>query len=152
MYEKDFKQEVNATGRERMVGRDTEVIGGAERVVGQQHVEGDPSQLIAANLPVSSPHQLSQKGKKIAPLSETAHRVSCPALALLACSLKRKGKTKLGSQNVFFTQNAISLLQKGALSERPGGEGWVQGKKGPVCESTEFAVAGDRAVDKVRSS
>lgn len=88
MYEKDFKQEVNATGRERMVGRDTEVIGGAERVVGQQHVEGDPSQLIAANLP------------------------------------------------------------KGALSERPGGEGWVQGKKGPVCESTEFAVAGDRAVDK----
>jgi len=88
LYEKDFKQEVNATGRERQIGSETEVVGAAERVIGQKHVEGDASRLVEANLP------------------------------------------------------------KGALNERPGGEGWVQGKKGPVCESTEFAVGGDRAVDK----
>jgi hypothetical protein len=88
LYQKDFKQEVNATGRERQIGAETEVIGAAERVVGANQVEGDASRIIQANLPT------------------------------------------------------------GARSERPGGEGWVQGKKGPVCESTEFAVAGDRTVDK----
>jgi hypothetical protein len=88
LYEKDFKQEVNATGRERQIGSNTEVVGAAEHIIGQNHMEGDVSRLIEANLP------------------------------------------------------------KGALSERPGGDGWVQGKKGPVCESTEFAVTGDRTVDK----
>lgn len=40
-------------------------------------------------------------------------------------------------------------LPKGAVADRPGGEGWVQGKAGPVCDSTTFEVTGDRTVDKV---
>ncbi len=40
-------------------------------------------------------------------------------------------------------------LPKGAIADRPGGEGWVQGKAGPICDSTTFEVTGDRTVDKV---
>jgi len=53
LYEKDFKQEVNATGRERQIGSNTEVVGAAEHIIGQNHMEGDVSRLIEANLPVS---------------------------------------------------------------------------------------------------
>ena len=42
-------------------------------------------------------------------------------------------------------------LPKGAVADRPGGEGWVQGKAGPICDSTTFEVTGDRTVDKVRT-
>jgi hypothetical protein len=41
-------------------------------------------------------------------------------------------------------------LPEGYLNERPGGEGWVQGKPGPVCDEKTFAVEGDRIVDKER--
>ena len=50
-------QEVNATGRERQVGANTEVVGAAERIIGQNQVEADAAPVIAANLPVSSPPQ-----------------------------------------------------------------------------------------------
>lgn len=43
-------------------------------------------------------------------------------------------------------------LPKGAIAERPGGEGWVQGKAGPVCDSSTFEVTGDRTVDKERTT
>ncbi len=42
-------------------------------------------------------------------------------------------------------------LQEGAVSQRPGGEGWVQGKAGPICDTTSFAVTGDITVDKVHA-
>jgi hypothetical protein len=41
-------------------------------------------------------------------------------------------------------------LPEGAVSQRPGGEGWVQGKAGPICDTTSFAVTGDITVDKER--
>jgi hypothetical protein len=88
-YEKQYTQDVHATGRERQLGADTEVIGSAERVIGQDHaVQGHPQHFIDRNLP------------------------------------------------------------KGALDERPGGAGWVQGKPGPTCDEKTFGIQGDRTVDK----
>jgi hypothetical protein len=41
-------------------------------------------------------------------------------------------------------------LPEGAVGQRPGGEGWVQGKPGPVVDSATFEVGGERVVDKER--
>ena len=43
-----------------------------------------------------------------------------------------------------------SVPQAGALTERPGGEGWVQTKVGPICDTNTFSISGDRTVDKER--
>ena len=41
-------------------------------------------------------------------------------------------------------------MQEGAIESRPGGEGWVQAKPGPVCDTNTFSITGDRTVDKER--
>lgn len=69
----------------------------------------------------------------------------------------------LNIQNLIFTRVAARpcyqfihrkrtkrLLQAGAIGERPGGEGWVDTKPGPVCDTNTFSITGDRTVDKER--
>ena len=59
-------------------------------------------------------------------------------------------QTSVGISNTWPLCDSHYCMQAGATAQRPGGEGWVQGKAGPICDTTQFAVTGDITVDKER--
>lgn len=74
---------------------------------------------------------------------------------LVGSSIEALGTTErvIGQDHVVHGQahdHIARALPKGAVADRPGGEGWVQGKAGPICDSTTFEVTGDRTVDMER--